>query len=116
MDAFFASVEIRRNPDLATAPVIVGGGTRGVVAAASYRAREYGVRSAMPMGQALRLCPHAVVLPPDRAAYSAASRDVFAIFRDITPLVEGLSLDEAFLDVSGAVHNQGRPALIAKAI
>lgn len=116
MDAFFASVEIKKRPELRGRPVIVGGAQRGVVAAASYEARRYGIRSAMSMSQALRRCPNAVVLPPDRAAYSAASADVMAILRDVTPLVEPLSLDEAFLDVSGAIRLHGRPGLIAARI
>src|SRR4051812_20682011 len=104
MDAFYASVEELDNPELRGTPLIVGGtGGRGVVAAASYEVRKYGVRSAMPMREALRLCPHAVCVPPRFSRYQEISSQVFAIFHEFTPLVEGLSLDEAFLDVT---HSQ----------
>jgi DNA polymerase-4 len=102
MDAFYASVEQRDNPSLKGKPVAVGGSPagRGVVAAASYEARAFGVRSAIPMARAVRLCPHLVIVRPDFAKYKAASQAVFGIFRSVTPLVEPLSLDEAYLDVT----------------
>jgi DNA polymerase-4 len=102
MDAFYASVEQRDRPELRGRPVAVGGSpeSRGVVAAASYEARTFGVRSAIPMSRAIRLCPHLSIVRPDFAKYRAASQQVFAIFREVTPLVEGLSLDEAYLDVT----------------
>src|SRR5215831_13802168 len=102
MDAFYASVEQRDDPSLKGRPVAVGGSPtgRGVVAAASYEARAYGVHSAMAMAKAVRLCPSLAIVPPDFGRYKAASSAVFAIFREVTPLVEPLSLDEAYLDVT----------------
>ncbi|HET7450418.1 MAG TPA: DNA polymerase IV [Gaiellaceae bacterium] len=110
-DSFFASVEQRDDPRLRGRPVIVGG---GVVLAASYEAKAFGVRTAMGGRQALRLCPDAAVVPPRMSAYTEASRAMFAVFEDTTPLVEGLSIDEAFLDVRGMERLAGQPLDIAK--
>lgn len=117
MDAFYASVEQRDNPDLQGKPVVVGGGTnRGVVAAASYEARRFGIRSAMPMAEAIRRCDHLVRVKPRMSHYKEASAHIFAIFREFTPLVEGLSLDEAFLDVTASIKLFGSPQNIAASI
>jgi DNA polymerase-4 len=116
MDAFYASVEQRDNPSLRGRPLAVGGrpDQRGVVAAASYEARAFGVFSAMPMATAVRLCPSLVIVPPDFARYQAASNAVFAIFREVTPLVEPLSLDEAYLDVTDNAWGETLGTAVAK--
>ncbi|HWA66353.1 MAG TPA: DNA polymerase IV [Mycobacteriales bacterium] len=117
MDAFYASVELRRQPQLAGKPLVVGHPSgRAVVLAATYEARKFGIHSAMPMAQAMRRCAGLVVVAPDHAAYSEASKAVMAIFRSVTPEVEPLALDEAFLDVSGAVRRLGSPRQIAMQI
>ena len=117
MDAFFASVEQHDQPGLRGLPLIVGGrGGRGVVAAASYEVRRFGVRSAMPVRRALQLCPHAVCVAPRFARYQQVSRQVFAVFARYTPLIEGLSLDEAYLDVTGSRVLHGDALSIAIAI
>ena len=114
MDAFYASVAIRDRPDLRDVPVIVGGGSRGVVLSANYPARQYGVRSALPMTRARRLCPQAVVISPDFETFQQVSTSVLENFRRITPLVEVVSLDEAFLDVRGSIRRLGPPVVIAE--
>jgi DNA polymerase-4 len=117
MDAFYASIEQRDDPSLKGRPVIVGGtGGRGVVAAASYEVRKFGVHSAMPMSTALRLCPHAMCVTPRMQHYQSVSRQIFAIFHEFTPLVQGLSLDEAFLDVTASLSLMGDAVSIARSI
>jgi len=116
MDAFYASVEQRDDPALRGKPVAVGGNTRGVVAAASYEARVFGIRSAMPMRDALRRCPNLRRVAPRMSHYQEVSKQVFEIFREFTPIVEGLSLDEAFLDVTGSLQLFGDEVSIAKKI
>lgn len=116
MDAFFAAVEQRNRPELKGKPVIVGGrsGGRGVVTTASYEARKFGVHSAMPMAQALRLCPHGVFIKPEKGVYKAESDAIMAIFRSYTPLVEAISIDEAFLDVTGTDKLFGPAEVLAR--
>ena len=115
-DAFYASVEKRDRPELLPLPVVVGGGRRGVVTSACYIARTSGVRSAMPMFKALRLCPDAVVVRPDMAKYVAAARRIRALMEALTPLVQPLSIDEAVLDLSGtaALHRAPPAAVLAR--
>lgn len=117
MDAFFASVELLDRPELKGTPVIVGApGARGVVLSATYEARRFGVHSAMPMTRARRICPQATVIPPSRGKYGQVSAGIMEIFQSITPEVEPLSVDEAFLDVGGARRRLGRPVVIAQMI
>jgi DNA polymerase-4 len=117
MDAFYASVEQRDRPELRGQPVIVGGtSNRGVVAAASYEVRKFGVRSAMPIREALRRCPHAICVQPRMSVYREVSHQVFAVFHEYTPVVEGLSLDEAFLDVTASLALKGDAVTIARHI
>ncbi|SUO95689.1 DNA polymerase IV [Suttonella ornithocola] len=118
MDAYYAAIEQRDNPSLRGKPVIVGGNPkrRGVVATCSYEARKYGVRSAMSTAYALRLCPQAIVIPPRFEVYRQISEDIRQLFYAVTPLVEPLSLDEAYLDVSESTYQKGSATLIAKAL
>ncbi len=111
-DAFFASVEKRDRPELAARPVVVGGGVRGVVTAACYVARIHGVRSAMPMWQALKACPDAVVIRPDFAKYAAAARQVRGLMHDLSPMVQPLSIDEALIDMAGTEALHGAPPAV----
>ncbi|MFC7488474.1 DNA polymerase IV [Knoellia sp. CPCC 206453] len=116
MDAFYAMATLLSHPELVGTPVIIGGGNRGVVLSATYEARRFGVASAMPMTRARRLCPQATVLAPDHSLYAAISSAVMETFRAVTPDIEPLSLDEAFLDVSGAIRRLGSPATIGAQI
>ncbi|MFI0472190.1 DNA polymerase IV [Halomonas sp. HMF6819] len=117
-DCFYAAVEMRDNPALTDIPIAIGGSVeqRGVVATCNYPAREYGIHSAMPMGQALKRCPHLTIVRGDMPKYKEVARQVFAIYRDVTELIEPLSLDEAFLDVSEVTQFKGSATLMARAI
>ncbi|GAA2100986.1 DNA polymerase IV [Microlunatus panaciterrae] len=114
MDAFYASVELRRRPELKGKPVMVGGSTRGVVLSATYPARERGVRSGMPMTQARRLCPKAIIIQPDFDTYAEVSKAIVVIFESVTAVVESASIDEAFLDITGSVRQLGPPSAIGE--
>lgn len=116
MDAFYATVELARRPELRGRPMWVGGAERGVVLSANYEARAHGVRSGMPSSRARRLCPQGVPVPPDHDTYAAVSEGVFAIFRSITGLVEAVSVDEAFLDITGTGRRLGTPLEVAHLI
>src|SRR6056297_353251 len=119
MDAFFAAVEQRENPELKGKAVIIGGvnlSNRGVVSTASYKAREYGVHSAMPIAQARKLCPDGIYLPARHDLYQEVSRKILSILGKYTPLVEKISIDEAFLDIKGCERLYGSPVEIAKKI
>ena len=114
MDAFFAAVELRDRPELIGRPVIIGRSNgRGVVVSATYEARAAGVHSAMPMGRAMRSCPNAVIIEPSRGKYTEASAQVMTILNEVSAKVDAVSIDEAFLDVSGALRTFGSPAVIA---
>ena len=116
MDSFFAAVELLERPELVGRPVVVGGGPRGVVTSATYEARAHGIHAAMPVGQARRLCPEAVFLPARRERYVEVSRQVMAVLASVTPIVEQVSIDEAFLDVAGARRRLGPPTRIGEII
>src|SRR4029078_11261195 len=116
MDAFYALASLLSRPELKGTPVIIGGGNRGGVLSATYEARAFGVAAAMPIARARRLCPQATVVAPDHARYERISQAVMAVFASVTPFVEPLSLDEAFLDVSGARRRLGAPRQIAQRI
>ena len=116
MDAFYASVALRDRPDLIDKPVLVGGATRGVVLSATYPARAHGISGGMPMTRARRLCPEAIVLPPDFDAYAETARGIRAIFESVTAVVEAASIDEAFLDITGSLRRLGDPAGIGELI
>ena len=116
MDSFYASVELRRRPDLRGRPMFVGGATRGVVLSATYEARAYGVKSGMPTTTARRLCPQAVVVPPDFDAYAATCRGVFEIFETVSAGVEAASIDEAFCDIEGALLQYGSPRQVGEQV
>jgi DNA polymerase IV len=116
MDAFYASVSIKDNPKLKGKAVVVGAGARGVVLSANYEARKFGIRAAMPVGRAQAMAPHAIFIPPDHTRYSEVSDEVMKIFRDVSPHVEPISLDEAFIDVTGAKRSIGSGREIAMMI